>query len=305
MRRTVVAQVLDYAAQVRSWDYERLQQLWRARHPGAGSLFQGVAPEDEEAAWIDTVSENLAAGRMTLLVVGDGIEGRAETLAEVVGGRPDFAFRLALVELRLYALEDGSVLVLPNILTRTREIERATVRIIFDKGPRPEVQVDVPQTTTGRARGSLSEESLLAELERNPNGGAAVGREILRRVEASKLKVEWKSASFVLKADDPMSEGDLLSLAVINKTGLVYVYPWIQGQIQSRWNDAELGTQLAKDLAMTVHAFGGETDSTGLQVSLQLTQLKGRERELVDALTSFMERVGMEKAKREDERTLS
>ena len=88
-------------------------------------------------------------------------------------------------------------------------------------------------------------------------------------------------------------------MAVVHKSGLLYVYsPWLQGQIQSRWKDDALAKQLATELVGVVNAFGGKMDSTGFQVSLPLAQLKGREREMVDALTSFMARVELEKNRR-------
>jgi hypothetical protein len=308
MRREVVAQILDYAAHVRGWHYEDLARLWKARFPDGGPLWRAASPDEDEASWIDRVEDNLAAGRMTLLVVGDGIEGRAEALAELVGGRPDFAFRLALVELRLFNLPDGQVLVVPSTLARTSEIERATVRITYaGAGPRPEVQVEVPRAPIAspagsRARGTFSAQTLISELERLPSNGraaATVADEILRQIESHpELEVDWKSAGFAVKAADPMSAGDVLSLAVVQKGGLLYVYwPWIEGQITKRWQDAVLARQIANDLVETIKPFGGGMDPTGLQLSVPLPGLQGREADLIGALTAFVARVGVAAAK--------
>src|SRR5688572_28051727 len=66
-RRSVVAQILDYAAQIRRWDYTQLEALWKRRH-GAANMWTGLAPEEPEQDWVDRVSRNLSEGRLTLLV---------------------------------------------------------------------------------------------------------------------------------------------------------------------------------------------------------------------------------------------
>ena len=62
-----------------------------------------------------------------------------------VAGRPDFEFRLALVELRVFALKGGERLVVPATLARTTEVERAIVRVTYAVDqPRPLVEVQTP-----------------------------------------------------------------------------------------------------------------------------------------------------------------
>ena len=34
-RRSVIAQILDYAAHVRQWDYTQIEKLWKKRHNGS------------------------------------------------------------------------------------------------------------------------------------------------------------------------------------------------------------------------------------------------------------------------------
>jgi len=117
-RRKVVAQILDYSTQLRQWDYSKLQAEWQRQTGNSDSLWAYVHPEDydDEAEWIDLVNQNLSLGRMTLLIVGDGIRSEARQLTEAVSGHPDFQFRLGLVELRLYRLDNGDVLAIPTLL---------------------------------------------------------------------------------------------------------------------------------------------------------------------------------------------
>ncbi|MFW5893967.1 MAG: hypothetical protein ACOCUY_02410 [Verrucomicrobiota bacterium] len=129
-RREAVAQILDYGTQIRRWDYSMLESVWREYNPGReASLWEYVEPAEGESEWIDLVSRNLSAGRMTLVVAGDGIREEAWDLADSVNGHPDFEFRLGMVEIRLYKGASGNIIAVPYIQTRTQEVTRAIVRI--------------------------------------------------------------------------------------------------------------------------------------------------------------------------------
>jgi hypothetical protein len=298
-RRTVVAQLLDYAAWVRAWNYEKLEKIWRSRNPGA-SLWETVRPDDDEAEWIDRVEDNLAVGRMTLLVVGDGVESRAEALAEVVAGTPDFQFRLALVELRVFELSKDEFVILPSTLARTAEIERATVRIVFEGTARPEVSVEVPRPdkqgrTASGSRVTLDAQAMFASMEEAGQDGvtaAAVARELLRLVDSQpELTVDWKSSGFVVKTTDPLVPGAVLSLVVVSRPNLLFYYPWVHGQISKGWDDKAAAEQVSDLVAGVVRDFGGVPVGMGHQINLPLTSLRGQEAQLIDALSDAVERI--------------
>jgi hypothetical protein len=300
-RREVVAQILDYAGHVRAWDYERLDALWRAGGH-AGSLYEAAAPEEDEAAWVDSVNERLAAGEMLLLVVGDGIESRAETLADVVGGRPDLQFRLALVELKIYRLDDGGTLVVPSTLARTAEIERATVRVTYGTGERPEVQVSVPSPVISRAsksgtRSTLDAQALIAEIERSGPTGVTAGRVVGRLLElldehSEDLIVEWKSSGFAVKTPDPITEGAMLSLLVVSRPNALYSHsPWLYGQIERSWGDQAAAARLRDRLAAEMNGLGGRLTHSGQMVTTNLSDLAGREQDIVGRLLEVVAEV--------------
>lgn len=302
-RRKVVAQILDYAAHVRRWDYSDIEALWSKAHPGT-SLARGVQAEDE-AEWVDRVQRNLAAGRMTLLVVGDGIESRAESLAATVAASPDFQFRLALVELRVFELSDEEFLVVPNTLARTHEIERATVRVVYGTaGPPPQVEVSVPSptqegTSSGGARTTLEKQAFLEELEATGESGAVNARvvaELLRRIdEVEELDIEWKSAGFAIKAQDPVVEGARLSLAVVSRPNTFYVFwPWLRGQIERGWGTPEVAERLARRLGKFATSLGARETRSGEQLNVDLTSLRGREEQVVAGLRLVVEDIARE-----------
>jgi hypothetical protein len=84
-RRTVVAQILDYAKELARWTYEDLTREINRRLGTSGNtlyrMARGIAIEADEATFVDAVSRNLRRGRFLLLVVGDGIREGAAGLA--------------------------------------------------------------------------------------------------------------------------------------------------------------------------------------------------------------------------------
>ncbi len=298
-RREAVTQVLDYAKHLLDWTYEDVERQWRQRAGPATSLFASLAPLDvpSEADWVDRVNNRLAAGEMVLLIVGDGIASRAESLAESVGGHPAIQFRLALIELQLFAIADGGVLVVPHTLARTTEIQRATVRVVYDERARPDVMVEVPlpdkkgKAASG-ARVTLDAQAFMAELEAgNPQGAkaAAVAAELLRQLEAyDELVVEWVSAGFTVKTPDPLTEGKLLSVAAAQRPDYFYLsVPYLKDQIARSWSDKALAAELSEHLSDIGRRHGGRLSKGGWP-SQQLSSLAGHEADLIADLAELV-----------------
>ena len=291
-RRTVVAQILDYATHLRGWDYGKIQELWGSRRPAAGPLWEEVGREWDEKEWIDRVSTNLEKGRMTLLIVGDGIQSHARQLAEALDGHPNFPFRLGLLELKLYEMADGRVLIVPDVLAKTQEIERAVVRVTYQGETRPRVDVTMPDS--GRPPvGPLSEEAFLEELGENSEGGplaVEVAQKLLRALEGTDLQVQWKSKAYTIHAPDPANPGVLLSLGVVRQDGNVYAYlPWIEDQIARGWGSTDAAARFSTALRKVLVGFGGHETPSGKQVNLPLPSLKGREQEFVEGLVGLQQ----------------
>lgn len=298
-RREAVAQILDYAKHLLDWTYEDVERLWRQQTRGDASLFGAMTPHDipSEAEWVDRINNHLAAGEMVLLIVGDGIASRAESLAEAVGGHPAIQFRLALIELQLFAMADGAVLVVPHTLARTTEIQRATVRVVYDERARPEVTVEVPlpdkkgKAASG-ARVTLDAQAFVAELEAGgPQGAkaAAVANELLRQLETyNELVIEWTSAGFTIKTPDPVTEGKLLSMAAVQRPDNFYVSgPYLKDQVIRSWNDDDLAVQLSTRLSEIGQRYGARLSKGGWP-SQRLSSLARREADLVADLAEMV-----------------
>ena len=137
-RREVIAQIIDYAKELSTWNYETLEEAIRRTKPydgpsGAGPkhLYEYVAKlgDIDEASFIDAVSRNLRRGRFLLLIVGDGIREGLESMTEYLQQFAGLRFTLALVELVLYEGPAIGCIVQPRLLAKTTNIERGVVSV--------------------------------------------------------------------------------------------------------------------------------------------------------------------------------
>lgn len=136
-RREVVAQILDYAKELTGWTFETLDQ----RAAAAAKLRPGIlieclrrfAPGADEAAFVDGVNRCLRTGDLMLLIVGDGIRSGAEALVGFLERFGHLKFGLGLVEVALFRLHNGDVLMQPRVLARTEILQRTV--LIGPQGP--------------------------------------------------------------------------------------------------------------------------------------------------------------------------
>jgi hypothetical protein len=109
---------------------------------------------------VDAVSRNLRLGRMLLLIVGDGIREGVESLWSFLQLYAGFHFTLGIVEMPVFRLPDGGLIVHPRVLARTVNIERGIVRVADGHQaivePAQKAGADEPGRTT-----SISQERLL------------------------------------------------------------------------------------------------------------------------------------------------
>jgi len=153
-RREVVGQILDYARELSRYAYEDLQRQISISRRQSGNVLYALAREAgsdlDEAAFVDRVSRDLAAGRFLLLVVGDGITEGTRRIGEYLGNQPGLAFEFGLVEIAEYRHTDASgreqLILQPRVLAQTMVIERHVIRAevpgvvideIVDEPPRP------------------------------------------------------------------------------------------------------------------------------------------------------------------------
>lgn len=149
-RREVVAQIMDYAQAMSDWSYQDLQDAVRRARPEMASLFDSVATDLDEAAFVDAVTRNLSLGRVLLVILGDGIREGAEQLTQMLQAHAGFHFTLALAEMPVFHLPDDGFIVVPRILARTVMIERGIVTVV---GAPQGVRIESSPETTARSQG--------------------------------------------------------------------------------------------------------------------------------------------------------
>jgi hypothetical protein len=162
------------------------------------ALFKKVEqkkPELDEIELQQNIQQSLAHGHFLLLVVGDRIFPEVALLTESISSAPHLEFTIRLVELGFYGdgKEDKQLLVVPQVLGKTMEQERAIVRIIYEE-KKPQVEV----TPIEPDKSLLNQETFLKALD---NEGRAVFKAILELSDVHGFPVNWGTKGFSLNAD--------------------------------------------------------------------------------------------------------
>ena len=130
-RREVMGQILDYAKDLVSMDYMMLDESIKKSTNGR-SLYDFACEIDHqisEASFIDAVQRNLKRGRFLLLIVGDGIREGAFDIKEFLNQNASMEFTFAMVEMRVFHMNDEHFLVQPEVLHKTNIIQRHVISL--------------------------------------------------------------------------------------------------------------------------------------------------------------------------------
>ena len=182
-RREVIGQIIDYATELSKWSFTDLEAAIKLANHNADSLLAIVQKAEEldetkQQDFIDTVSRNLKLGRFLLLIVGDGIRDNIESMVDYINKSPQLHFTLALIELQVFRFnhDNNSFIVIPQLVTRTKEIVRSTIRIegvnLSDVKINVEadfkVETDISKVNSLQ-RPTITAEDFFEQLEKNTN----------------------------------------------------------------------------------------------------------------------------------------
>lgn len=121
IRREVVAQMLDYAANATAyWPATRLREAFEEHNADSSSVLYenlGIAPEDEDAFW-EKVDSNLRLGKLRLLFVADEIPETLQRIIEFLNGQMVDAEVLGL-EIKQYVSDSNQRTLVPKLVGRT------------------------------------------------------------------------------------------------------------------------------------------------------------------------------------------
>ena len=206
-RRAVVGQILDYAQEFSRMSYDDLiDRINRKTGRSGNSLFDIVSANTEglaEREFVDSVVSNLKKGRFLLLVVGDGIRESTENISEYLQEHAHLNFTFALVEQCLYKIGDSNqadILLLPRVLAKTVEIERAVVRIEGNGAIVPgKAEATSDQPRPGPRRGSITEQYFFEQIEKISSNTAVELRKLIAKLLERDLTVDPGEAYFMIK----------------------------------------------------------------------------------------------------------
>jgi hypothetical protein len=263
-RREVVGQIIDYAKDLSRWTFSELDQAVRTANRTSGKrdmgiqellAEEGLTDAENEGHLINAIDRGLQRGEMLLLIVGDGIHESVEDMAEYIQVAPQLRFGLGLVELQLYSLPDNEdLLIVPRVVTRTREVVRAVVHVNTSDGRAVEVSAEVaePEAESSGYRTSIGEATFFEELLTNTDKEhVAYARDFLARAQDAGYVLEWGTSSFLIKYPDPNGSSVLVSLFVVNRYGGFYLMA-TERQLTKIGVDSNLGIQYARRMAAAI-----------------------------------------------------
>ena len=236
-KREVVGQIIDYAKELTNWKHtkrndggKKSSQLYNNNSKGIIELikdFENIE-EHEEYKIIDNIERNLKRGRFLLLIVGDGIRESVEEMVDFLSNTPQIQFTLGLVELQFYKNPnvEGELIAIPNLITRTREITRAIVKIENSTNGNVTIETDFIEEKVKpiTARTTITEDDFFEQLQQNTDyESAEFAKHILATVKEKGYFVEWRQGAFVAKILDPNGSGSKITLFVTDRKGLFYL----------------------------------------------------------------------------------
>ena len=135
-RRKVVAQILDYARAISRWTYADLQRQVAAASGRKGNVpfeaAKGLAPDLDEAVFVDATARALREGRFLLLIAGDGIREGVSGITDLITRNAALGFSFGLIEVALYGFGEDGLIVQPRVVAKTETIERLFVRVVTE-----------------------------------------------------------------------------------------------------------------------------------------------------------------------------
>ncbi len=205
--RIVVAQIIDYAKEVSTWNYDQLNMAIMKACQGKDSdcptLDSMVEPYLGSAGlsitdFQERVISCLQGGEFLLLIVGDKISSNLALLTDAIQGSPGMDFRMGLVELHLYPLQDDSdwpVVIVPDIVGRTVEKTRGVIKIQY-VGEKPDVSVEINEEDSYTSKGKITAEIFL---QKCPDSLSPLYEQFIKKCETKHLHIYWGTTGFSMR----------------------------------------------------------------------------------------------------------
>ncbi len=211
-RRQVVAQIIDYAKELTTWNYENFNEAAKEysksiykKESSLVDLVKKEAHDFNERLFHDNLLRNANKGKFLLLIVGDGIREGAEEMVEFLQNFATLQFTLGLVELRVYRLGKEEILIIPDVLLKTKEIQRAVITVNGKDIHSVNVKVDASLEIEAQKKlqSALSETTFFKILEENVGANTAI---FAKKLQENYMKrgfaIKWNPRGFSVQAKD-------------------------------------------------------------------------------------------------------
>ena len=249
-RRKVVGQILDYAKDLAKCDYSKFEkECLKARNKDDRKLFEIIQeyyPEIEEASFIDNLQNNLKKGRFLLTIIGDGIRGNMEELANYIHRNGNLNFTLGLIELPVYKNPTNEELIVtPRVLAKTKEIDR----IIYRISDKEIEEKETDQNETSKSQ-TISEKVFYERLEKST--GKKTANEFQKFVQelSSEFNIISKLGRGKRLSLNLKSSNDTYNFASIQQNGEVWFYGIVNKT--EELGDRQIGIDYLKKVALIV-----------------------------------------------------
>lgn len=256
-KREVVGQIIDYAKDLTNWTFDKLNSEVKNRNVENKGIIEAIQEfeeldEEYEAKLIDNIERNLKRGRFLLLIVGDGIRESVEDMVDYLSNSAQLLFTLGLVELQVYkATPDESYIVVPNLITRTKEITRAVIKIENNTNSAVKIESDFtePNKSNNYSRTTITEVDFFEQLEVNTTLEIAnFAKKILEQSIKNSFHIDWNNGSFVAKIFDPNGSGQKITMFVVDRKGMFYI-GWSGTQLKRLGLDYNLSNEYVSKTA--------------------------------------------------------
>ena len=293
-RRKVVGQILDYAKDLAKWDYSKFEkECLKARKENRKTLFEIIQefyPDIEEASFIDNLQSNLKKGRFLLTIIGDGIRGNMEELANYIHRNGNLNFTLGLIELPVYKNPtNGELIVTPRVLAKTKEIERIIYR--FSDGTKEE-EIEQQEKTVSK---TVSEKVFFERLQNSiGNEKSDIFQKFIETLN-SEFNILPKLGRGKRLSLNLKSSNDTYNFASIQENGEVWFYGIVNKT--EELGDKQIGVDYLKRLAKIVN---GEFDNSYKEWNwcvkrnekyLNLTEYLKNQKEWIELISETLDKI--------------
>lgn len=298
-RREVVGQIIDYAKELTKWTFDDLNEaVIQVNNKSIIEIVKQNSNENEidEKYFIDSVSKNLKRGRFLLLIVGDGIQESVEEMVDYLQQFAQINFTLALIELQVFKNNtDDSIIVLPQIITRTKEITRAIIKI--DNNSSKEINIDV-QTNLEEVkddkvqnRNTLTYDDFFEQLRSNTNQGIVdFVKVVVDEFESKGFIIEYGTSSIKVKYMPSVSDGYKLSLFIIDRKDFFYIW-YVDNQLTKLGINPKIGRDFIEKSAKILNVSLKVSNKNNWSRYPKLNELKSHYAEFKQCVLDFVNNI--------------